>query len=91
MQAIFLYIFYELPEYEHKFATVFTMLRLAEIKEDEEDFKSEFDFLFEVLREENPNHIAVKQYDIFKMASGKTAKVFSYRQVYVYRHSVLKR
>lgn len=74
LQAIFLYIFYELPEYEHKFATVFTMLRLAEIKEDEEDFKSEFDFLFEVLREENPNHIAVKQYDIFKMASGKTAK-----------------
>ncbi|NUU75346.1 VirD4-like conjugal transfer protein, CD1115 family [Paenibacillus xylanilyticus] len=74
LQAIFLYIFYELPEFEHRFATVFTMLRLAEVKEDEEDFKSEFDFLFEMLREDNPNHIAVKQYDIFKMASGKTAK-----------------
>lgn len=74
LQAVFLYIFYELPEFEHKFSTVFTMLRLAEIKEDEEDFKSEFDFLFEMLREEHPNHIAVKQYDIFKMASGKTAK-----------------
>ncbi|MMZ48198.1 Conjugal transfer protein TraG [compost metagenome] len=74
LQAIFLYIFYELPEFEHNFRTVFAMLRLAEVKEDEEEFRSEFDFLFEVLREEKPNHIAVKQYDIFKMASGKTAK-----------------
>ncbi|WP_152378624.1 VirD4-like conjugal transfer protein, CD1115 family [Paenibacillus brasilensis] len=74
LQAIFLYIFYELPIFEHKFETVFTMLRLAEVKEDEEEYRSEFDFLFEMLREESPNHIAVKQYDIFKMASGKTAK-----------------
>lgn len=74
LQAIFLYIFYELPEFEHNFKTVFTMLRLAEVKEDDEEFKSEFDFLYEVLRDENPDHIAIKQYDIFKMASGKTAK-----------------
>ncbi|WP_433946998.1 VirD4-like conjugal transfer protein, CD1115 family [Paenibacillus sp. SN-8-1] len=74
LQAIFLYIFYELPLFEHNFKSVFTMLRLANVKEDDEDFKSEFDFLFEKLREENPNHIAVKQYDIFKMAAGKTAK-----------------
>lgn len=74
LQSVFLYIFYELPEFEHNFKTVFTLLRLAEIKEDDEEYKSEFDFLFEKLREENPNHIAVKQYDIFKMASGKTAK-----------------
>lgn len=74
LQAVFLYIFYELPEFEHNFKTVFTLLRLAEVKEDDENYKSEFDFLFEKLREENPNHIAVKQYDIFKMASGKTAK-----------------
>lgn len=74
LQSIFLYIFYELPTFEHHFKTVFTLLRLAEVKEDDEDFKSEFDFLFEKLRGENDNHIAVKQYDIFKMASGKTAK-----------------
>lgn len=74
LQSVFLYIFYELPEFEHNFRTVFTLLRLAEVKEDDEEYKSEFDFLFEKLREENPNHIAVKQYDIFKMASGKTAK-----------------
>lgn len=74
LQAVFLYIFYELPEFEHNFKTVFALLRLAEVKEDDENYKSEFDFLFEKLREENPNHIAVKQYDIFKMASGKTAK-----------------
>ncbi|WP_225229544.1 VirD4-like conjugal transfer protein, CD1115 family [Paenibacillus gallinarum] len=74
LQSVFLYIFYELPEFEHNFKTVFTLLRLAEVKEDDEEYKSEFDFLFEKLRDENPNHIAVKQYDIFKMASGKTAK-----------------
>lgn len=74
LQSVFLYIFYELPEFEHNFRTVFTLLRLAEVKEDDEEYKSELDFLFEKLREENANHIAVKQYDIFKMASGKTAK-----------------
>lgn len=74
LQSVFLYIFYELPVFEHNFKTVFALLRLAEVKEDDENFKSEFDFLFEKLREKNENHIAVKQYDIFKMASGKTAK-----------------
>lgn len=74
LQAVFLYIFYELPVFEHNFKTVFALLRLADVKEDDENYKSEFDFLFEKLREENFNHIAVKQYDIFKMASGKTAK-----------------
>ncbi|WP_017815229.1 VirD4-like conjugal transfer protein, CD1115 family [Paenibacillus shenyangensis] len=72
--SIFFYIFYELPTHEHNIPTVFTMLRLIEIREDQEDFKSEFDFLFELLRQEKPNHIALKQYDVFKMASGKTAK-----------------
>lgn len=74
LQAVFLFIFYELPVLEHNFKFVFALLRLAEVKEDDEDFKSEFDFLFEKLRETSPNHIAIKQYDIFKMASGKTAK-----------------
>ncbi|MEK4120595.1 type IV secretory system conjugative DNA transfer family protein [Paenibacillus sp. FSL W8-0919] len=74
LQAIFFYIYYELRESEHHFGTVFEMLRLAEVKEDDEEFKSEFDFLFEKLREVKPNHMAVKQYDVFRMASGKTAK-----------------
>lgn len=74
LQAVFLYIYYELPAFEHNMATVFKMLRLAEVKEEDEEYLSEFDYLFELLREENPDHIAVKQYDIFKMAAGKTAK-----------------
>lgn len=74
LQAVFLYIYYELPAFEHHMVTVFKMLRLAEVKEEDEDYLSEFDYLFELLREENQDHIAVKQYDIFKMAAGKTAK-----------------
>ncbi|MCJ8010143.1 type IV secretory system conjugative DNA transfer family protein [Paenibacillus sp. KQZ6P-2] len=73
-QAIFFYIFYELHSSEHQFKTVFSILRLAEVKEDDEDFISEFDMLFEMLRKKKPDHIAVKQYDVYKMASGKTAK-----------------
>lgn len=73
-QAIFFYIYYELHPSEHQFKTVFAILRLAEVKEDDADFKSEFDMLFEMLREKKPDHIAVKQYDVYKMASGKTAK-----------------
>ena len=50
------------------------LLRLSEVKEDDEDFQSPLDILFDELKQENPNHFAVKQYDIFKFAAGKTAK-----------------
>lgn len=74
MQALFSYVFYEGLEEEKNIDTVMNLLRLAEVKEDDEDFKSPLDILFDDLKKENPNHFATKQYDIFKLAAGKTAK-----------------
>ena len=54
--------------------TVMEMLRLAEVKEDNEDYVSPLDILFEDLKEQNPDHFAYKQYSIYKFAAGKTAK-----------------
>ena len=74
LQALFSYVFYEGTEEEKNINTVMELLRLSEVKEDDEDFKSPLDILFDELKKENPNHFAVKQYDIFKFAAGKTAK-----------------
>lgn len=74
LQALFGYVFFEaLPE-EKNIGTVMEMLRLAEVKEDQEDFQSPLDIMFEDLKTENPEHFACKQYDLFKLAAGKTAK-----------------
>jgi len=74
LQALFGYVFFEaLPE-EKNIGTVMEMLRLAEVKEDQEDFQSPLDIMFEDLKSENPEHFACKQYDLFKLAAGKTAK-----------------
>lgn len=51
-----------------------TMIEYGGAKEDDDDFKSPLDLLFEALEEEQPDHIAVRQYKIFKQAAGKTAK-----------------
>lgn len=74
LQALFSYVFYEGIEEEKNINTVMDLLRLSDVKEDDEDFKSPLDILFDELKKENPNHFAVKQYDIFKFAAGKTAK-----------------
>lgn len=74
LQAIFFYIYYEIVEEEHNFNTVMELVRLAEAKEDDEGFKSDLDIIFEQLKQEKPNHIACKQYKIFKMGAGKTIK-----------------
>lgn len=74
LQALFSYVFYEGTEEEKNINTVMDLLRLSEVKEDDEDFQSPLDILFEELKKENPNHFAVKQYEIFKFAAGKTAK-----------------
>lgn len=50
------------------------MIEYGGAKEDEEDYMSPLDLLFEALEEEQPEHIAVRQYKIFKQAAGKTAK-----------------
>ncbi|WP_058486830.1 VirD4-like conjugal transfer protein, CD1115 family [Defluviitalea phaphyphila] len=74
LQALFGYVFYEASPEERNIGTVMEMIRLAEVREDDEDFKSPLDIMFEDLKEENPDHFAVKQYDLFKLAAGKTAK-----------------
>lgn len=74
LQALFFYTINYLNEEEHNFATILHLLRLAEVKEEDEGFKSELDFLFEEIEEEDPDNIACKQYAIFKQSAGKTAK-----------------
>ena len=51
-----------------------TMIEYGGAKEEDDDFQSALDLLFEALEEEQPDHIAVRQYHIFKQAAGKTAK-----------------
>lgn len=74
LQALFFFIYFEFPKEEQNFQTVLELLRLAEVKEDEEDYQSDLDIMFETLKEEKPEHIALKQYAIFKQSAGKTAK-----------------
>lgn len=74
LQAIFLYLYHEAPEEEQNFAMVMEMLAAAEVKEDDEDYKSPLDVLFEKLNTRDPNSLAYKQYHIYKQAAGKTAK-----------------
>ena len=74
LQAIILMLFYEAPEYEQNFSTIMRVLEFAEVKEDDEEFVSPLDMLFTALEREQPDHIAVRQYKVFKLAAGKTAK-----------------
>lgn len=74
LQALFAYVHFEgLPE-ERNIGTVMELIRLAEVREEDETYVSALDILFQELKEENPNHFACKQYDLFKLAAGKTAK-----------------
>ncbi len=68
------YIYYEAPESEQNFIMLLDLLGSCEAREDDENFKSEADELFEALEAEKPGHFAVRQYHKFKMAAGKTAK-----------------
>lgn len=74
LQALFGYVFFEGALEERNIGTVLQMIRLAEVREDDEDFQSPLDIMFEELKSQNPDHFACKQYDIFKLAAGKTAK-----------------
>lgn len=73
LQAIILMLFYEAPSYEQNFSMVMRVLEYAEVKEEDDDFVSPLDMLFQSLEREQPEHIAVRQYKVFKQASGKTA------------------
>jgi len=72
--ALFSYVFFEGAPDERNIGTVMQLIRLAEVKEDEEEFQSPLDILFEELKAEQPDHFACKQYDIYRLAAGKTAK-----------------
>ena len=72
--ALILYLLSEAPPEEQNFETMMVMLEHAAVKEEDENYRSPLDVLFEILEEEEPNHVAVKQYKVFKQAAGKTAK-----------------
>lgn len=74
LQAIILMLFQEAPEYEQNFSMVMKVLEYAEVKEDDEEHVSPLDMLFAKLEKEKPNSVAVRQYKVFKLAAGKTAK-----------------
>ena len=72
--ALMLYLLHEAPDYEQNMEMILTMIENGAAKEDDDDYKSPLDLLFEALEEEQPDHIALRQYRIFKQAAGKTAK-----------------
>lgn len=74
LEALCLYLLYEAPEEEQNFTMVMEMIAAAEVKEDDEEYQSPLDELFERLEIRNPNSLALKQYKIYKQAAGKTAK-----------------
>ena len=72
--ALILYLLHEAPPEEQNFEMVMYMIENGGAREDDDDFQSPLDMLFEALEEEDPNHVAVREYKIFKQAAGKTAK-----------------
>ncbi len=73
--ALMLYLLHEAPPEEQTFEMLmFLIENAATVEDDDEGYQSPVDMLFEALEDEKPEHIALKQYKIFKQASGKTAK-----------------
>ena len=72
--ALMLYLLHEAPPEEQTFEMLMFLIENAATMEDDEEYQSPVDILFEALEDENPEHIALKQYKVFKQASGKTAK-----------------
>jgi type IV secretion system protein VirD4 len=72
--ALIFYLWHEAPEDEQSFGMVMEMLRAAETREDDEDFRSPLDDLFDILESEEPDHITVKYYKLYRKGSGKTLK-----------------
>ena len=72
--ALMLYLLHEAPPEEQNFEMLMFMIENAATMEDDDEYQSPVDMLFQGLEEENPEHIALRQYKIFKQASGKTAK-----------------
>ena len=74
LQALMLYLLHEAPPEEQNFSMVMEMIAAAEVHEDDDNYQSPLDILFERLEMREPDSIACKQYHIFKQAAGKTAK-----------------
>lgn len=74
LQALMMYLLHEAPPEEQNFPMIMEMLASAQVKEEDEDYQSPLDVLFERLEMREPESIAVKQYHIYKQAAGKTAK-----------------
>ena len=74
LEALMFYLYYEAPIEEQTFAMVCDMIAAADIREEDADHQGPLDILFDRLATRAPEHIAVKQYNIFKIAAGKTAK-----------------
>lgn len=72
--ALMLYLLHEAPPEEQNMEMILTMIEYGGAKEDDDDYQSPLDLLFEALAEEQPDHIAVREYRIFQQAAGKTAR-----------------
>ena len=70
LKALISYLHYEAPPEEQNFEMLIYMIENGGAKEDDDDYQSPLDLLFEALEEEYPNHIAVREYKIYKQAAG---------------------
>ena len=74
LTALIAYLHYEAPKEEQNFSTLLEMLNTMQVSEDDEDFQNSVDLLFEDLARKKPNSFAGRQYKLYKLAAGKTAK-----------------
>ena len=74
LTALIAYLHYEAPVEEQNFATLLEMLNTMQVLEDDEEYQNPVDLLFEGLGKKKPNSFAVRQYKLYKLAAGKTAK-----------------
>lgn len=72
--SLIAYLHYEAPTEEQNFATLLEMLNTMQVSEDDETYQNPVDLLFEDLEKKKPNSFAVRQYKLYKLAAGKTAK-----------------
>ena len=74
LTALIAYLHYEAPVEEQNFATLLEMLNTMQVLEDDEEYQNPVDLLFEELTKKKPNSFAGRQYKLYKLAAGKTAK-----------------
>ena len=70
LTSLIAYIHYEAPEEEQNFATLLEFLNIMEVREDDEEFQNPVDLMFEDLAKQKPDHFAVRQYRLYKLAAG---------------------